>query len=350
MDSIPRQPLNTSLNDYDVKDFPPFNSTRIIMAKTDTIRLNMFGLPVIQTLEDFSDETHVSKYTIFQLSKNADKYYKTYTINKKSGGKREISQPNKSMKGLQAWILANILNRLSASNSSKGFEKGSSTYFNAIPHIGSTSLLTVDLKDYFPSIKRKQVFNIFKAVGYNNLISVVLSNICTYKNSLPQGGPCSPKLANLASWRLDVRIQGYVGRRGINYTRYADDLSFSGISPIKVAQIIPMVKEIIKDENFQINPSKTRIAGLSKAKLVTGLVVTNDSVGVGTNTYKKIRAKIHSLCNQQPQEDQKLFYEVSGWLAYLNSVDIKRLNKVRKYIKRLQEKYPNSMICKFKLK
>src|SRR5690606_10826026 len=126
------------------------------------------------------------------------------------------------------------------------------------PHIGSTSLLTVDLKDYFPSIKRKQVFNIFKAIGYNNLISVVLSNICTYKNSLPQGGPCSPKLANLASWRLDVRIQGYVGRRGINYTRYADDLSFSGITPMKVVQIIPMVKKIIKDENFQINPSKTR--------------------------------------------------------------------------------------------
>jgi len=319
------------------------------MAKTDTIRLNMFGLPVIQTLEDFADETHVSKYTIFQLSKNADKYYKTYTINKKSGGEREISQPNKPMKGLQAWILVNILNKLSVSNSSKGFEKGSSTYFNAIPHIGSTSLLTFDLKDYFPSIKRKQVFNIFKAVGYNNLISVVLSNICTYKNSLPQGGPCSPKLANLASWRLDVRIQGYVGKRGINYTRYADDLSFSGITPMKVVQIIPMVKKIIKDENFQINPLKTRIAGLSKAKIVTGLIVTNEGVGIGAKNYKKIRAKIHSLCKQQFQDDPRLFYEVNGWLAYLKSVDIKRLNKSRKYIKGLQDKYPNTMICGFKL-
>lgn len=69
---------------------------------------------------------------------------------------------------------------------------------------------------------------------------------------IPQGSPCSPKPANLATWQLDARIQGYVGKRGINYTWYADDLSFSGINPVKVVQIIPVITKIINDEKFQL--------------------------------------------------------------------------------------------------
>lgn len=130
------------------------------MIKTDTIRLNLFGLPVIQTIEDFSKLTHISKYTIYQLSTHSDKYYKTYTIPKKSGKLRIISQPNKKLKGLQSWILINILNILKVSKSCKGFEKKSSIADNAEPHKGANSLLTIDLKDFFPTIKQKQVFNI----------------------------------------------------------------------------------------------------------------------------------------------------------------------------------------------
>jgi len=248
---------------------------------TDNIRLNMLGLPAIQTVDDFSGLTHISKYTIYQLSKNADRYYRIYTIPKKNGKDRTICQPSKKLKGLQAWILVNVLNKLQVSSSCKGFEKGSSTYYNAEPHKNANSLLTIDLEDFFPTVTQKQVFNIFKSLGYNNLISVIFSNICTYQEVLPQGSPCSPKLANLSAWKLDVRIQGYVGKRGINYTRYADDLSFSGLNPAKVIQIIPMIKKIIEDEDFKMNPTKTRIAGLSRAKIITGLVLSEGAIGIG---------------------------------------------------------------------
>jgi RNA-directed DNA polymerase len=314
------------------------------MSKTDTIRLNMLGLPVILSLEDFSDQTHISKNTIYQLSKNSEKYYKTYTIPKKSGKLRDINQPSKKLKGLQSWVLVNILNKLKVSSSCKGFEKGSSTYENAKPHIGANSILTIDLKDFFPSITRKQVFNIFKAIGYNDLISVIFSNICTYKETLPQGSPCSPKLANLSSWQLDVRLQGFVGKRGINYTRYADDLSFSGLTPLKVVQIIPKVKEIIEDEGYFINNQKTRIAGISRAKVVTGLIISNNSIGIGKNKYKLLRSKIFHLTKSPEKADKKLLYEVSGWLSYLKSVDVKRLNKAKKFIQDLKTKYPKTLI------
>jgi len=314
------------------------------MNNNGIIKLNMLGLPVIQTLDDFSLITHISKYTIYQLSEKSDFYYITYNIPKKSGKPRIICQPSRKLKGFQSWILANILDKTKVSNSCKGFEKKSSTLHNAIPHKGANSLLTIDLKDFFPTITSKQVFNIFKTIGYNDLISTILTNICTYKGFLPQGSPCSPKLANLSAWKLDLRIQGYVGKRGINYTRYADDLSFSGLNPVNVVRIIPMISQIIESENFIINHSKTRVASSARAKIVTGLVISDENIGVGQKKYKNVRAKIHHLTFPKEMGNVKLLNEVGGWLAYLNSVDEERLSKANKYINELYIKYPNSMI------
>jgi RNA-directed DNA polymerase len=316
------------------------------MAKTEIIKLNMLGLPVIQSIDDFSEVTHISKYTIYQLSHHSDKYYKTFEIPKKSGGKRLICQPSKKLKGLQSWILVNILNNIQVSPSCKGFRKGSSTLDNALPHIGANTILNLDLKDFFPTVTTKQVYNVFKTIGYNKLIATVFTNICTYKEMLPQGSPCSPMVANLTAWTLDLRIQGYVGKRGISYTRYADDLSFSGLNPSKVVKIIPMIKTIIDDENFVVNHKKTRIASSARAKIVTGLIVNEDSVGIGKQKFKDLRAKIHHLTLPAEQTNEKLLYHVGGWLSYLNSVDKERLKKAKKYINELTKKHPTTLIAR----
>ena len=316
------------------------------MAKTEIIKLNMLGLPVIQTIDDFSTITHISKYTIYQLSYHSDKSYKIYSIPKKSGGERTICQPNRKLKGLQSWILVTILNKIQVSSSCKGFRKGSSTLENATPHIGANTVLNLDLKDFFPTVTDRQVFNIFKTIGYNNLISTVFTNICTYEGKLPQGSPCSPYLANLSAWTLDLRIQGYVGKRGISYTRYADDLSFSGLNPSKVVKIIPMIKTIIDDENFTVNNRKTRVASSARAKTVTGLVVNEESVGIGKQKYKDLRAKIHHLTLPKEQTNEVLLNHVGGWLSYLNSVDKIRFTKATKYIKELTKKHPLTLIAK----
>lgn len=314
------------------------------MAKTDIIKLNMLGLPAIQNLDDFSILTHISKYTIYQLSRNSNKYYKIYNISKKSGGERTICQPSKKMKGLQAWILVHILEKIEVSPSCKGFRKGSSTLDNALPHLGANTVLNLDLKDFFPTVSSKKVYNIFKTIGYNKLIATVFTNICTYNNSLPQGSPCSPSLANLASWTLDLRIQGYVGKRGISYTRYADDLSFSGLKPSNVLKIIPMIKTIIEEEEFEVNHKKTRVASSARAKIVTGLVINENNVGIGKKKYKLLRAKIHNLSLPKEQNNKRLLNHVDGWLAYLNSVDKTRYSKARKYIDSLSKKHPGTLI------
>jgi RNA-directed DNA polymerase len=202
----------------------------------------------------------------------------------------------------------------------------------------------LDLKDFFPTITSKHVYSIFKTIGYNKTISTILTKICTFDGILPQGSPCSPKIANLSAWTLDLRIQGYVGKRGINYTRYADDLSFSGLNPANVVKILPMIKTIIQEEKFEVNNKKTRVTGSSRAKIATGLVVTNDSVGIGKNKYKDLRAKIHHLTHTSEQKNITLLNEVRGWLSYLKSVDKKRHLKARRYILELSAKHKTTIV------
>jgi len=217
---------------------------------------------------------------------------------------------------------------------------------NAVMHLNKKNVLNIDLKDFFPSVHSKQIYNVFKTLGYNNLISTIFTNICTYKGVLPQGSPCSPMLANLTAWTLDLRIQGYVGKRGITYTRYADDLSFSGLKPSNVVRIIPMIKTIINDENFRLNHKKTRISSSARAKTVTGLVISEDRVGIGKRKYKDLRAKIHHLTFPAEQKNEKLLNHVNGWLSYLNSVDNIRLKKAKKYINELSKKYPQTLVAR----
>jgi len=319
------------------------------MKSQSSKKLKMLGLPIIQNLEDFSQLLHISKFTIYQLSANADKHYKLYDIPKKAGGYRLICQPNRKLKIIQSWILSNILEKLKVSDSCKGFQKKTSIVDNVQPHKDANCVMNIDLKDFFPSIKRKQVFFIFYSIGYNSFISNILSNICLYKDFLPQGSPCSPLLANLAVWDLDSRIQGFVGRRGITYTRYADDLTFSALNPQRLMNILPTIKLIIEDEKLEINNKKTRVSGAARCKKVTGLVIDNGSFGIGKVKYNKLRSLTFHLVKDTEQKVISRISEVQGWLSYLNVVDEKRCRDLIKFINSLKIKFPDTLVSQIKL-
>ncbi len=304
----------------------------------------MLGLPVLHNLDEFGLLSKISKKWIYQFSIHSERYYKEYNIPKKNGKLRAIAQPNKKLKELQYWILVHILEKLKVSESCKGFEKRSSTLDNLIPHKEANTIMVLDLKDFFTSVNAIQVYSIFKSIGYNNLIATVLTNCCTFNGYLPQGGPCSPKLANLSAMKLDLRIQGFVKKRAINFTRYADDLSFSGRYPSKIAKIKPIIKHIIENEGFELNNSKTRIAGISRQKKITGLVISEFNIGIGKQKYKQIRSKIYHLTLDKEQKNIKLIAEIKGWLSYLNSIDKASLTKAKNYILNLSEKNPTKII------
>jgi RNA-directed DNA polymerase len=308
-------------------------------------QLEFLGLPVINDLDDFSATTHFSKRLIWQCYRYSHAHYRQVSIPKKSGGSRLLFQPSKSMKALQSWILRNILDNLCSSPSSKGFEIGTSILSNALPHCGCNIVAIFDIADFFPSIQAGRVYRVFNSIGYSPKISGILTAICTHKGVLPQGGPCSPKLSNLICWRLDKRLNGFLGKKGIVYTRYADDLTFSSQAPKRLLTSISTIKRIIVDEGFTINEKKTRISGPARQKKVTGLIIHEKNVGIERKRMKRIRSEIFSLCKISNHKDHiKLAYRVNGLLAFVKNVDQPRYLKLEKYISELSEKFPGTMI------
>lgn len=307
------------------------NSSRIYQLKN-------LGLPVIQDLSQFSEEIRISESLIRKYIGFADYYYCTYEIPKKSGGARLIAQPCRELKAIQSWILRNILDNLSSSDASKGFEIGSSIYDNAYPHIGSNVILALDIDNFFPSIPGNKVYGVFYSLGYPKNISSALTSLCTYKGFLPQGSPASPKLANLVCSKLDARIQGYAGKKGITYTRYADDITLSCQSIKLIENAKSFVQTIIRDEGFRVNKKKTRLLGLRKRKSVTGLVVSSKKAGVGREVYRELRVKIHHLFTGKTEN----YSHINGWLSFIYGVDDGIYKKLSAYIEKLSQKYPTS--------
>ncbi|WP_144980081.1 retron St85 family RNA-directed DNA polymerase [Halomonas sp. C22] len=300
--------------------------------------LKNLGLPAIETISDLANEIRLSDNKIRYLAYRAQHLYKVYSIPKKSGGSRLIAQPSRELKAVQGWILRNILDKLSASEHSKGFEKESSILDNAMPHVGANYVLTVDLQDFFPSIKANKVYSIFYSVGYNKLISSVLTSICTYDGRLLQGAPTSPKLANLICAKLDSRLSGYSGPLGIVYTRYADDITLSGQAARKIYKARDFINVIISSEGFKVNEKKTKICGTQRQKRITGLVVNENHAGIGRKRYREIRVKLHRLFVGKSDD----YNHVNGFLSFVYDVDYKSYKKLFLYINNLKEKYPSS--------
>ena len=229
---------------------------------SNKIVIESLGLPMLTCFDDLVKEVSLSEKLVYWLTKrDAEGRYKTFFIKKKDGNKRKINEPSLALKIVQRWILENILYNIKTSQYSYGFKrdirKGSPLVYCAEKHKNNLYVLKLDLKNFYPSIKRESVYYIFKNVGYNADISNLLTNICVVNDELPQGAVTSPYLANLVCRKLDFRIAGYCNKRNIVYTRYADDLTFSCDDRELLRKIYGMIKKIVEDEGFCLNQKKT---------------------------------------------------------------------------------------------
>lgn len=308
-------------------------------------KLQILGLPILESVEDLADNSRFSEEKIYQLLRRSCKQYKVYSIPKKSGGKRVIAQPSRELKALQAWILHTILRPARASAASVGFEQGESTRQNALPHVGSRVVMNLDVEDFFSSIHAGRVFYVFRLLGYSKWASSALARLCTFRDSLPQGSPASPKLANLVCLRLDRRIMGYVGRRGIVYTRYSDDLTFSSYSQAALVRSFRFIRFIVEDEGFRINRAKNRVSGPGRCRRATGLVIGELDVGIGRKQLRLLRSQINDLrgCSVEDVSESRIQF-FQGWLAYVKSVDKKRYVYLVEYIRSLARRDPESAV------
>lgn len=266
--------------------------------------------------------------------------YKTFFIPKKSGGTRKIEAPNDELKVIQLWIKENILDKFSVSQYAKGFVKGVSIYDNALQHTKKELVINIDLKDFFPSIGYNEVYKVFKYIGYTESVSKLLTNLCTNPyNVLPQGSPASPVMSNLVSLKLDKRLGCLAKKIGADYTRYADDITFSGKKSIK--KYIEVIKKIISEEGYTINEGKFRLQYYYQRQEVTGLVV-NNGVTVPERYIKELENAIY-YCKKYGVVDhmkhidcEKGFYKehLYGLAYFVKMVDAK---KGTNYLKQLDE-------------
>ena len=254
------------------------------------------GFPIIFSLEHFSRLVgYKTTYIRRAIKSNRGRYfYKNYFIKKKSGdGYRNIMEPLPSLKEIQSWILRNILNNdKNISRYAKAYIKNRSIRDNAKYHLKQVLVVNYDIKDFFPSITTNHIYEYFFSLGYGALIADFLTKICTLDNSLPQGAPTSPMLSNIILYKTDKAFQRYANAHHIMYTRYADDLTFSG--NINIDQLTNVVKEELSRLGLKINQNKFKVMRPHQAQLVTGIIV-NEKLQAPRKKRKALRLQVYYI-------------------------------------------------------
>lgn len=250
------------------------------------------NLPIISSPAHFSMLVGLDHDYVCRMAFSQKHFYRHFTILKANGKERPIDEPLPDLKHVQHWILSNILEKISISPYAKAFVRKRGVKENARFHRAQSVVVTMDIKDFFPSIKIHSVFEIFKNLGYSGDVSSFLANLCCYENCLPQGAPTSPYLSNLRLKNFDEHISSYTKEQKIRYTRYADDLTFSG--SFNHHHLIKNVSAWLFEEGFVINTSKTRVARKNARQEVTGIVV-NSHMQVSKTERKKIRQEVYYI-------------------------------------------------------
>ncbi len=279
-------------------------------------RLQKFDLPAFDTHKTLAKAMGITlnelRFLSYDRATSKVSHYKHFQIAKKTGGFRNISAPMPRLKRVQYWVLENILSKVPLHDAAHGFIGGRSILTNAQPHVGKDVVLNLDLKDFFPTISYRRVKGLFHQAGYSESLATVLALICCEpdvqevemdgehyfvqqgERHLPQGAPTSPMISNIICRSLDRRLQGLATKYGFTYTRYADDLTFSGNEEARraVKKLLWGVQNIVTAEGFVLHPDKTRIMGKGRKQEVTGLVV-NERLSVDRKTIKAFRSLLH---------------------------------------------------------
>ena len=249
-------------------------------------------LPIIYKQKHLCQLLGYKKQYVYGVSNSPADFYRYYKIPKKNGDFRQISEPLPSLKEIQKWILDNILVNVGTSVYAKAYIKNKSIKDNARFHRKQKVLLSLDIKNFFDSISSDKIFDIFWNLGYKEDVVVMLTNLCCLNGSLPQGAPTSPMLSNIVLEDFDNEIGLYAIEQKIRYTRYADDMTFSG--DFNAGKVISKVKRQLNDLGLKLNDEKTRTRGRGQRQEVTGIVV-NEKMQLPRSERKKIRQEMHYI-------------------------------------------------------
>lgn len=251
-------------------------------------------LPVIYDMKHLSLLTKYNTSFLYLCMKFKEKVYREFSIKKRNGTDRSICEPLPNLKNIQIWIKENILEKLPTHKAAKAFIKQQSIKKNAYFHKDQNIVIALDIKDFFNNISGKTVYFLFRRCGYSRRVSSILTELCTFKNCLPQGAPTSPLISNLIFSPIDNRIFNFARKEKLFYTRYADDITISG-SNIKIKKILSFINMILQENHFELNADKIKIMRKNTRQFVTGIVTNGTSLRAPKDTIKKLRQEIYYI-------------------------------------------------------
>jgi hypothetical protein len=311
---------------------------------TDEAQLARYGLPLWHTEAALAAALELNvkalRYFSTHTARDGCAHYVTFAIPKRTGGERLIMAPKTRLKRLQRLLNAQLVTKLPVSEYAHGFLGGHSVRTNAEPHVGKDVILRLDITDFFGTIHFGRVRGLLIALGYGYPVATVLAALMTEAvrqpvvvgetrffapvgpRTCPQGAPTSPGLSNAVVVKMDRRLAGLARRYGFAYTRYADDLTFSGNDIAGAHALRLLATRVIEEEGFAVNQRKTQIRRNGSRQMVTGVVV-NDVLGLSRQDRRRLRAAIHHYlkAHASGSTDPARLARLDGKVAYLSMLN-----------------------------
>lgn len=294
------------------------------------------------------------------------RHYRSQWLKKRSGGWRLLEAPKPRLKALQRRVLHEIVDLIPCHSAAHGFVRGRSIRSYVAPHAGRQIVVKCDLRDFFPSITFGRVVGMFLTAGYGEPVAVLLASLCCHVASdetiaacagsrrelsaaralyrrphLPQGAPTSPALANLCAYRLDLRLTALADSAGADYSRYADDLLFSGDDQFArgARRFVPYVLAVALDEGFALRERKTRLMRRGVSQRAAGLVL-NETPNVPRQEFDQLKATLHNAAKLGPASQNRagladFRMHLSGRVAWVEQINPRRGAKLRRLFDRI---------------
>lgn len=281
-------------------------------------RLFALGLPPITSVNALSVMFGYNPGFVWSLINKTSRHYRGFVI-PKGKGVRQISAPHVGLKAVQSWLGLHIQASWYPSEHVFGFVPGRSHIQAAAKHLGAAWVYSVDIENFFPSVSIGKVRDALLRLGYRTENSLnLISRLACLHQGLAQGAPSSPVISNVALQDVDVKLAAISQQYGLVYTRYADDIVFSGKEGIP-AHIMEAVKEVLRLEGWVLAARKEELARLPSRLKVHGLLVHGDKVRLTKGYRNRIRAFRHLVEANKISPNDRL--KISGHLNYAKQVE-----------------------------
>lgn len=256
--------------------------------------------------------------------------YTRISIPQKHRRRREVFRPSVGLDRLLKQLRVGLgrTSEYSPSAEVHGFVKGRDIATNAGNHLDQDVVLRVDLRDFFGTIDRPKVTHALGQFEFDDEAAEAVAGVTLINGSLAQGFSTSPYLSNVVFANTDVELTRLAADTGTSYTRYVDDLTFSGPLAAVHDDLLESITTIVENLGWSVNPRKTRFMRRGKPQYVTGLYV-GDSAGphIPRSMKRLLRREVYyafrfglehaRVRSPTPMQHDRL----NGWVNYAAHVD-----------------------------